>query len=237
MDLLKLDEPFPVDDIEWRVQRCGITNDNPWAMVLAYVTNRAIMYRLDEVCGKENWKNEYSPGPDGGVMCGLSIRINEEWVTKWDGAEKTQVEAVKGGMSASMKRAAVQWGIGRYLYSLEENFAICSIKKQNGWNKASFKDKDNQYKNIWWETPPLPTWAMPTEPEPHSVIDSSPPAEQINPEKSLALFTEFANKEENKQLLTDEYTRVWKSLPENSDLQKKCEEVMKIRFIELKKAA
>src|SRR5690606_39028946 len=42
-----------------------------------------------------------------------------EWVTKFDGAENTAVEAVKGGLSDSMKRAAAQWGIGRYLYTLE----------------------------------------------------------------------------------------------------------------------
>ncbi|MBG6243389.1 MAG: recombinase [Candidatus Symbiopectobacterium sp. Dall1.0] len=236
MELSQLDAPFPIDDIEWRVQRCGISNNNPWAMVLAYVTNRAIMKRLDDVCGKENWKNEFSPGPDGGVMCGISIRIRDEWVTKWDGADKTQVEAVKGGMSGSMKRAAVQWGIGRYLYSLEENFAICSIEKKQGWNKASFKDTDNKYKNIWWQTPPLPEWAMPSAPDaPHEQADETPAGES-NKDELLKSFTEFAANEKDKQSLTDEYTRVWKLLT-GHDHQKKCEEVMRMRFHELKKAA
>lgn len=233
MDLARLDDPFAIDDIEWRVQRCGITNKNPWAMVLAYVTNRAIMRRLDDVCGKENWKNEFSPGPDGGVMCGISIRINNEWVTKWDGAEKTQIEAVKGGMSGSMKRAAVQWGIGRYLYSLEENFAICSTDQQRGWNKASFKDTDNKYKYIWWQTPPLPEWAQPSAPE----VANNEDVAEVNPENELKQFVEFARQEDNKQKLTTEYTRVWKSLSGHEEHQKKCEEVMKIRFSELKKAA
>lgn len=129
MDLNKLDEPFPTADIEWRVQSCGVTsNGKPWAMVLAYVTNRAIMKRLDDVCGKAFWRNEFLPAPDSGVMCGISIKVEEEWITKWDAAENTQVEAVKGGMSGAMKRAAVQWGIGRYLYSLEEGFAEVSLK-------------------------------------------------------------------------------------------------------------
>lgn len=51
---------------------------------------------------------------NGGVECGISIKIDGEWITKWDAAENTQVEAVKGGRSGAMKRAAVQWGIGRY---------------------------------------------------------------------------------------------------------------------------
>ena len=56
--------------------------------VLAYVTNRAIMKRLDTVCGKGNWKrNEYKDLPNNaGVQCGISIKIDGEWVTKWDAA-------------------------------------------------------------------------------------------------------------------------------------------------------
>lgn len=158
MNLEKLDEPFPENDIEWRVQQGGHSNNgNPWAMVLAYVTNRAIMKRLDDVCGKAGWKNEYLPAPNGGLMCGISIKIGDEWVTKWDGADNTQVEAVKGGMSGAMKRAAVQWGIGRYLYALEANFAQCS--GQNNGGKKHY-DK-NAKKAFWWQPPSLPEWALP----------------------------------------------------------------------------
>ena len=38
------------------------------------------------------------------------------WVTKSDGAEDSTIEAVKGAYSDSFKRAAVKWGIARYLY-------------------------------------------------------------------------------------------------------------------------
>ena len=42
MDLNKFDEPFSPEDIEWRIQQSGKTRDGKvWAMVLAYVTNRA----------------------------------------------------------------------------------------------------------------------------------------------------------------------------------------------------
>ena len=114
MDLSKLKDCFESNDIEWRLQQCGKTKEGKiWGMALAYVTNRAIMNRLDEVCGPENWKNEFKAAPDGGILCGISIKIGDEWVTKWDGAENTDIEAVKGGLSGAMKRAAVQWGIGR----------------------------------------------------------------------------------------------------------------------------
>jgi hypothetical protein len=159
MDLNKFDEPFSPEDIEWRIQQSGKTRDGKvWAMVLAYVTNRAIMKRLDDVCGKAGWRNEYRDIPNnGGVECGISIKIDSEWVTKWDAAENTQVEAVKGGRSGAMKRAAVQWGIGRYLYNLEEGFAQTSLDKKQGWHRAKLKDGTGFY----WLPPSLPGWAIP----------------------------------------------------------------------------
>lgn len=104
--------PFDIADIEF------VGRGNGKRIVAApYVTNRAIMTRLDSVVGIANWKNEFATSPTGGgVLCGLSIRIDGEWITKWDGAENTQIESVKGGLSGAMKRAAVQWGIGRFLY-------------------------------------------------------------------------------------------------------------------------
>ena len=167
-DLKALADPFPASDIEWRLQQAGEKNGKVWARVLAYITNRAIMQRLDDVCGPENWRNEYRHGPDGAVLCGISVLVprqsgadasREEWVTKWDGAENTDIEAVKGGLSNAMKRAAVQWGIGRYLYDLEEGFAVVS---DNGANYASAKKEGkNTYPAFKWDPPALPKWALP----------------------------------------------------------------------------
>ena len=149
MNLKRLAEPFPERDVEWRIGQVGKNGKGPWAKVLAYISNRAVQQRLDDVCGPENWQNEYKPGPSGGVVCGLSIRCNGEWVTKWDGAENTDIESIKGGLSDSMKRAAVQWGIGRYLYDLEE-----------GW--ADINENGSHYtKDFRWDPPRLPSWALP----------------------------------------------------------------------------
>lgn len=114
VDLDLLQAYFDPEDIEWRP--IAVSKRTGKAMAASYVTNRAIMDRLDAACGPGNWKNTFQPGPDGGVLCGISIRLDGEWVTKWDGAENTEIHAVKGGLSSSMRRAAVQWGIGRYLY-------------------------------------------------------------------------------------------------------------------------
>ena len=158
-DLARLRDPFAPQDIEWRVQTAGEKNGKPWARVLAYVTNRAIMERFDDVVGPENWQNVYKEGPAGGVICGLSVRVTRpdgtsDWVTKWDGAENSDVEPVKGGLSNAMKRAAVQWGIGRYLYDLEEGWA-----RVHDGGKFSAKGKDGGW--FKWDPPELPTWAVP----------------------------------------------------------------------------
>jgi len=154
--LEQLQAPFEPKDIEWRVQRAMSTQKGPKAVVLAYVTNRAIMNRLDEVFGVGNWKNEYKEWRDKGVLCGISAKVNDEWVTKWDGAEETNIEAVKGGFSGSMKRAAVQWGIGRYLYNLEETWVDIQDRGQNYIN-----DKKANVKG-YWNDPALPYWALPS---------------------------------------------------------------------------
>jgi hypothetical protein len=55
-----------------------------------------------------------------------------------------------------MKRAAVQWGIGRYLYDLEEGWAVICEKDKEA-NHAKTKDG----LEFHWKPPPLPTWALP----------------------------------------------------------------------------
>ena len=125
-DLSLLAAPFDSSDVEWKPG--ATTRDKTKGLAMAYLTSRAVQDRLDAVCGPADWRNEYRPGPDGGVVCGISVYVERdggsagspppEWVTKWDGADNTDVEAVKGGLSGSMKRAAVMWGIGRSLYGL-----------------------------------------------------------------------------------------------------------------------
>lgn len=113
--------PFPMEALEWRVG--ATTREKDKGMCLVYVTNRAIMERLDDAVGPVNWRPEFLLGRGKSVLCGLWLRVGGEWIVKWDGAEETDTEPVKGGISGAMKRAAVQWGIGRYLYELPDIWA------------------------------------------------------------------------------------------------------------------
>lgn len=162
LDMRKLAEPFPSEDIEWFIG--ATTKDKQKGLAIPFITNRAVMERLDEVCGPDRWRNEYKTlgereiydnnnqvsGKKSSQLCGISIWSEElhEWITKWDGAEESDIEAIKGSLSSAMKRAAVQWGIGRYLYYIESPWV--EIEQQG----RSYKIKDNQI-----ITPP--GWALP----------------------------------------------------------------------------
>jgi hypothetical protein len=154
-DVTRLKEKFPAKDIEWRMSMTGSSNGKPWGKCLAYVDARAVQDRLDEVCGAENWKDEYIQ-LEGGMMCRLSIRVDGEWVAKHNGSPETQVEAFKGGISKALVRASSTWGIGRYLYELPEAFATFVEKGTEG---ARYAKIDNQ--PHYWLPPKLPAWALP----------------------------------------------------------------------------
>lgn len=166
--LTALREPFAPADVEWRIQQAGMSvNNNPWAMVIPYVTNRAIQQRLDDVFGL-NWQNIQKQTSDGkGYLCGISVKVDEEWITRWDGAESTRIEPLKGALSGAMKRAGVQFGIGRYLYQMDEVFADCRACKNRRdaggnyqWVKPGNKDKWQAF-GMDWKDPTLPAWATP----------------------------------------------------------------------------
>jgi len=175
MNLERLKDPFPPEDIEWRIERVtprqlkdGTTKYH--GVVLAYITNRAIMDRLDDVCGHENWCNEYREWHAGSQLCGIGIKVYDSWIWKWDGADNTDKYPTKGGLSDAMKRAGVQWGIGRYLYRLEANRVAMmtrdevheGVRDKVKWMKI--KETDEW---VAWLPPELPDWALPNETAPH----------------------------------------------------------------------
>lgn len=181
----QLNKPFKEEDIEWRIQQSGKQGDKVWAMCLAYVTNRAIMERLDDVFGVFGWKNEFMPTPhNDGVMCGISVKYDGDWITKYDGAQNTDIEAVKGGISSAMKRTAVQFGIGRYLYNLDAGFAGIVEKGTAGAKYAKTKDNTSFY----WIPPQLPNWALPIENSQIKIIDELADKKDANKEEMVKYF-------------------------------------------------
>jgi len=196
----QLSEPFPAEDVEWRVSRAGVSSGKVWCRVLAYITARAIQQRLDDVVGCADWKLEEPRvltvnGADA-FACGISVLVSSDsWVTKWDVSEPTNIEPAKGGWSGAMKRAGAQWGIGRYLYHLDEHFAEVSDKDPGtrGWHYARLPQNQGG-EGYFWKEPDLPGWALPREPE-HDVSES-----ELNAMKKLWAST-FAPDEKNQAAL------------------------------------
>ena len=123
----KLSAYFPEENIKWRIS--ATTQDKTKGLAVPYIDTRAIQNRLDDTLGIDGWKVSYRP-IDGGFICSLSLKLNNEWITKEDGSNLTEYEQIKGGISQSFKRVASSgFSIGRYLYNVEPKWI--SIKRQS----------------------------------------------------------------------------------------------------------
>jgi len=128
IDWKALAAPFPPDAVSWRVGSIS-KRDKTKAKALAYLDARDVMNRLDAVAGPANWQCRYSHAAVK-TVCDIAIRVDGEWVWKADGAGDTDIEAEKGSLSDAFKRAAVRWGIGRYLYDLPSPWVTINEFKQ-----------------------------------------------------------------------------------------------------------
>jgi hypothetical protein len=87
------------------------------------------MERLDEVV-EGQWTDFYSIGINGGVECRLTVC----GVTRSDVGTADDNEKEKSAYSDAFKRAAVKFGIGRFLYDLPKMWAECTKKNGKYWN-------------------------------------------------------------------------------------------------------
>ena len=143
----ELSKPFVKNEIKWRPQRQ--TKDGTSALVLAYVDVRTVQDRLNTVMGIDGWQCKHiSYGPK--TICHLGLKFNNEWVWRSDGAGDTNFEADKGAISDSLKRAAVQFGVGRHLYDLpsvfvktaKDKYGQAQINPDDCWNQVRRKQSD-----------------------------------------------------------------------------------------------
>src|SRR5437667_2738820 len=104
------------------------------AMAMAYIDARVIQDRLDDVLGGAGWQDEYECLPDGSVVCRLRLRLGNEWITKMDvggpSEQPDEGDRRKAAFSDALKRAAVKFGVGRYLYRLPQLWADYDPQKR-----------------------------------------------------------------------------------------------------------
>lgn len=165
-----LTDPMPPEAIEWRVQTAGEKNKRVWAKVVPYADARWLMQRLDEVFGPMNWWDNYRAGPDGGVLCDLSVMVDGVVVTKQDVAGNTAVEGIKGGVTDAFKRACVKLNVGniRALYGCGELFA--DVNEKGRYYQG--RHHEGRYPAFKWDPPkgfrlPESTAYAPASPDEH----------------------------------------------------------------------
>lgn len=150
--------PFDPSEVKWKPQ--AVSGNR--CLAICYVDARVIQDRLDEVLGVMGWQDSYECLPDGAVVCRLRIRIDSEWIEKMDvgspSEQPDEGDRRKASFSDALKRAAVKFGIGRYLYRLG----------------GQWVDYDPAKKKIV-TTPRLPPEALPP-PDPDSRPVSAGPA-------------------------------------------------------------
>jgi hypothetical protein len=143
MNLKDLQKVIPA---QWRVQ--SYSKNKASGQCVAYIDARDVMKLLDEVVGAENWQDDYKYVGDM-LVAGIGIKVPNgfetvpskqsltntyEWVWKWDTGSESNMEAEKGHMSDAFKRAAVKWGVGRFLYDYPIQFVKANeVKTSNNF--------------------------------------------------------------------------------------------------------
>lgn len=169
----QLAAPFPADAIHWKSQS---VKDNK-ALAVAYLDARDVMDRLDATVGVDGWSDDFRELANGSVQCTLSVRIGDKWVSKQDvGSESEQPDAgdrLKSAYSDALKRAAIKFGIGRYLYSLPKTWVAYDPQKKK-----------------MLERPALPAWAIPAKPSQKQAAPTAPP-QANSPPQATATVTDL----------------------------------------------
>jgi hypothetical protein len=139
----RLAEPFACEEIRWKP--AAVSGNR--ALAIGFVDARTIMQRLDDVLGITGWTDAYRFLPDGSCVCKLTCCIGGHWLSKMDvggpSEQEDEGDRRKAAASDALKRAAVKWGLARYIYRLPRVW-------------VPYDPKAKQL------TPPeLPPWALP----------------------------------------------------------------------------
>lgn len=139
------------NEISIRVGRVIDTDKFQGVSLLLYKDARVDMDILDETVGAMNWQRRHSRD-NANCEIGIYDSDKKEWVWKEDTGTESNTEAEKGLASDSFKRAGVNWGIGRELYSdsVKDIFIKCeltekrNVKKGIGWYVKEIGYTDNE---------------------------------------------------------------------------------------------
>ena len=141
--MTELQAKFEDEDIIWKPANFK----QPNGLKLPYLRKDAIMQRLDDVVGVDGWWRKFTPihfdsSEKPGFFCELTLVINGVEITKTDAAEQTNIAPLKGGLSDAFKRAAMAFGIGRFLTKMNKKQPKSNYKKAYTEKKETQKNFD-----------------------------------------------------------------------------------------------
>jgi len=127
--LKALSKPFPEEEIGWKAQALYPKDKPTTALAVPHITARHVMNRLDEVVGPANWVTDFEFIP--GIKA-AKVMLTVFGITKCDigFVAGDDDAAIKGSVSDGLKRAAVLFGIGRYLYEAERQWVGWDSRKR-----------------------------------------------------------------------------------------------------------
>ena len=136
-------------EIDVRVQ---MVNQN-YISVLLYKDARVDMKILDETFGPMNWQRHHDV-INNNLFCTVSIydEDKKQWISKQDVGIPSYTQAEKGEASDSFKRACINIGIGRELYSAPGIFITpqqgeVTQNKNKYQTRSKFYVKEIEYDN------------------------------------------------------------------------------------------
>ena len=125
---------------KWRVQ--SFSKHKPQATCVAYIDSRDVQDVLDKYC---DWSDRYY-SVNGMLFCEITIYADGIEYKRSDAGSESNVEAQKGQSSDAFKRAAVKFGIGRFLYSKKMVYLKAdAVKTSNNYPNVV----DDNGKKVW----------------------------------------------------------------------------------------
>ena len=147
----KMQAVFALDDVEY----CIVSADSRERKILVspYISARAVICRLDELLGNENWYDSYILSPNG-VLCKLSITLEGKTSSKEGVVIFAEYTAKRYAPSLAFAKAAAKFGLGRTIICSEEIWVSLEDKKpQEAVGKIHFIDTKEL--SGWWIEPKL----------------------------------------------------------------------------------
>lgn len=134
------------DEIELRVGSVVKNDKTDGFTLLLYKNARVDMALLDEVVGVNNWQREHKIlGNDIYCRVGIYDEEKKQWIWREDAGAEANTEAEKSKASDSFKRACVNFGLGRCLYSAP--FVWINTSEENNPKTSRFFVKEIEYEN------------------------------------------------------------------------------------------